>query len=255
MVAAAFRQPAHHGSPPLLMSGWLLLRRASLSRWLNCRSGFLGQVPHAPGRSGPVAAGGRHRAPHRTEARDPASFGRKEKWSRTGRVCRPPQPVTPGGEQHPLRPASGSGLSRCSAVHADSKYRSAEVLRGAVPDRIIGAFAEPALRLRGLPAGQTMHARRCTIDARRVPLSRARSPSRDPERHRRADPRVIPVQTAMPVGEETGSGGGAFTGGPTAQARVQQGRWQVRLVERADVGAHSPPAARKTYPAPRNDAG
>ena len=33
------------------------------------------------------------------------------------------------------------------------------------------------------------------------------------------------------------SGGGAFTGGPTAQARVQQGRWQVRLVKRADVGA------------------
>src|SRR5580704_19373097 len=42
---------------------------------------------------------------------------------------------------------------------------------------------------------------------------------------------------AMPVGAEMRSGGGAFTGGPTAQARVQQGRWQVRLVERADVGA------------------
>jgi len=41
----------------------------------------------------------------------------------------------------------------------------------------------------------------------------------------------------MPVSEEMWSGSGAFVGGSAAQARVQQGRWQVRLVERADVGA------------------
>src|SRR5208282_4093987 len=50
------------------------------------------------------------------------------------------------------------------------------------------------------------------------------------EWHGRGDGTVV-------VGEEMRSGGGAFTGGPTAQARIHQGRWQVRLVERADVGA------------------
>jgi hypothetical protein len=33
------------------------------------------------------------------------------------------------------------------------------------------------------------------------------------------------------------SDGAAFTGGSAAQARVQQGRGQIGLVERADVGA------------------
>ena len=32
------------------------------------------------------------------------------------------------------------------------------------------------------------------------------------------------------------SGGGAFTGGPTAQARLQQGRWQVRLASALHSG-------------------
>jgi hypothetical protein len=40
----------------------------------------------------------------------------------------------------------------------------------------------------------------------------------------------------MPVGEEMRSGGGAVSGGAAAQAPVQRGRWQVRLLKLAATG-------------------
>ena len=45
------------------------------------------------------------------------------------------------------------------------------------------------------------------------------------------------------VGKEMRSGGGAFTDGPTAQARILEGRGQVGLVERADTDGRPAAAA------------
>src|SRR5271166_5453041 len=79
------------------------------------------------------------------------------------------------------------------------------------------------------PAGDS--STEAAVTAARVSAQATKTANRNTSASVRHQP---PVRKGF---SEMRSGGGALTGGPTAQARVQQGRRQVRLVERAHIGA------------------